>query len=128
MNTTNDNSDKKKDTRSESDKPKETIHLSSAEELQDNDHKMNKRVNEVQDSVTYNQNIRQDTTNTSDPIERRWNDIKSDYRMHYDSLTDDDMSYDSGDFNSVVERIAQRTHRNPSDVQQEIKNWKLSDQ
>lgn len=128
MNTTNDNTDKNKGTDPESNKPKESIHLSSAEELQDNDHKMNKRLNEVQNSVTYNQNIRQDTTNTSDPIERRWNDIKSDYKMHYDSLTDEDLTYKSGDFKSVVERIAKRTHRNPSDVQQEIENWKLSDQ
>lgn len=61
--------------------------------------------------------------NSSRDIESRWQDIESDYRKRYDNLTDEDVNYRDGDFDSMTNRIAKRTNRNQNDVNDEIQNW-----
>ena len=103
-------------------------HLKSqnAEQLQDKDHRMNERTNDVQGSVSYDENTRKDTTDSDPDAESRWKDIKSDYRKRYPSITDEDVSYRTGEFDSMTDKIAKRTNRNYEDVNNEIRNWDSS--
>lgn len=93
------------------------------ERLQDNEHKMNKRTNAVQGEVDYGQNRHQPNEEPNRDLESRWTDIESDYRQRYPKLTDEDVSYNSGEFERMADRIAKRTNRTPEDVTLEIRDW-----
>lgn len=101
----------------------EKIQKQNPEHLQDNAHKMNKRVNDVQGAVSYDQTARNDTTD-GDDIETRWKDIADDYRKRYPKITEEDITYKSGEFERMINRIATRTNRNPDEINKEIRNWK----
>ncbi|HUH26626.1 hypothetical protein [Gelidibacter sp.] len=93
------------------------------ERLHDNEHQMNKRTNDVQGEVDYGQNRHQPNEEPSRELESRWTDIESDYRHRYPKLTDDDVNYNSGEFERMADRIAKRTNRTPEDVTREIRDW-----
>ena len=99
------------------------IEPQNPDRLQDNDHKMNKRTNEVQGSVSYDQNLRQEEGDSNDDVESLWKDIEGDYRRRYPDVTDEDVNYKSGEFDSMTGRIAKRTNRNRQDVNNEIREW-----
>lgn len=93
------------------------------ERLRDNEHRMDKRDNEVQGEVDYGQNRHQPNEEPEEKVESRWPDIESDYRKRYPKLTDNDLHDHSGDFDLVAARIAKRTNRTPEEVKKEIRDW-----
>lgn len=54
----------------------------------------------------------------------RWKTIRDDYRKRYPDITDDDVKFESGDFDLMTERIAKRTNRSPDDIAAEIRHWR----
>lgn len=58
-------------------------------------------------------------------FEDRWTRIKNDYRKHYPSITDEDVSYRTGELDMMTQKIARRTNRSRDQVMDEIKNWQL---
>lgn len=90
------------------------------ERLRDNDHQMDKNINDVQGDVDYGQ----ERPNEFDhQLERSWTDIKSDYRKRYPNLTEEDLHYKSGEFKVMTDRIAKRTNRTSQEVTKEIMDW-----
>lgn len=65
----------------------------------------------------------QNSGRSSDDVESRWNDIESDYRRRYPNITDDDVNYRQGEFDTMTDRIAKRTNRSREAVNDEIRNW-----
>lgn len=99
------------------------IDLGNPERLRDKDHKMNKRINDVQGEVSYDENTRQGNQDSHLKKESQWKTIKADYRKKYPNLTDDDVHYKIGEFDIMIGRIAKRTSRNHEEVNSEIKDW-----
>src|SRR5690554_6612134 len=64
-----------------------------------------------------------DSSFSNQDWQSQWPDIESDYRDRYPSLTEEDVDYSDGDFDSMSDRIAKRTNRNYQDVQNEIRTW-----
>ena len=56
-------------------------------------------------------------------LETKWNDIAISYREKYPTLTEDDVDYRVGEFDSMTDRIAKRTNRRREDVLDEIRDW-----
>jgi len=56
-------------------------------------------------------------------VELRWQEIESSYRNHYPSLTDEDLKYREGTFDTVMARIAKRTNKSVQEVNDEIWEW-----
>ena len=104
------------------------IEPQNPERLKDNNHRMNKRVNEVQGSVSYDQNVHKDNAEYDHDMESHWKDIEGDYRKRYPNVTDEDVNYKSGEFDNMTGRIAKRTNRNRVDVNNEIRDWQSSTQ
>lgn len=100
--------------------------LGNPKRLQDNDHRMDKRTNDVEMGDTFRQNKPQGSSTSNYDVESHWNDIKSDYRQRYPDVTDEDVNYKSGEFDNLTDRIAKRTNRNLEDVKNEIRDWDSS--
>lgn len=58
-----------------------------------------------------------------DTLELNWKNMRNYYRQQYPDITDEDVIYRDGEFDSLTERIAQRTHRRRQEVQNDIRNW-----
>ncbi|WP_434036201.1 hypothetical protein [Formosa sp. 4Alg 33] len=56
-------------------------------------------------------------------LQKKWNEIQNEYRKKYPSLTSEDVDYRSGEFDSMTDRLAQRTNRTRTDIQNEINDW-----
>lgn len=69
------------------------------------------------------QNQRQENRAQNTDLETKWNTIENDYRAKYPNLTDNDVNYRTGEFDSMTENIARRTNRSREDVNNEIRNW-----
>ncbi|MEO8773058.1 MAG: hypothetical protein ABI371_01905 [Gelidibacter sp.] len=123
-NNQNENSEQEKQ-RIDDDKP---LQIPNPERLKDSAHRMNERTNDVQGSVSYDENTHQSNSESTGDMETRWKNIESDYRSRYPNVTDEDVNYKSGEFDSMTGRIAKRTNRNREDVNNEIREWKNSTQ
>ena len=102
--------------------------MPNPERLQDNDHCMNKRINNVQGSVSYDENTRQGNSESNHDTEKNWKNIEVDYRRRYPDVTDEDVMYKSGEFDLMTGRIAKRSNSNREDVNNEIREWNNSSQ
>ena len=60
---------------------------------------------------------------TEQQLENKWRDIKITYSKRYPMLTQEDITYQEGEFDEMTERIADRTKRTKKEVQNEIQNW-----
>lgn len=67
--------------------------------------------------------IRRKREQNSD-LESQWNTIEKYYRRRHPNVTDEDVNYRSGEFESMTDRIAKRTNRSRDQVTDEIRNWK----
>ena len=110
------------------DRNTEQIQTQSPERLQDKNHRMDQRANDVQGSVSYDENrLQKSNQDESDPeksdMESHWRGIEKDYRKRYPSVTDEDVNYQSDGFDDMTGRIAKRTDRNREDVNNEIRDW-----
>ncbi|TXE07338.1 hypothetical protein ES711_11250 [Gelidibacter salicanalis] len=56
-------------------------------------------------------------------VELRWQEIESSYRNYYPNLTDEDLEYHEGTFDTVMARIAKRTNKSVQEVNDEIWEW-----
>lgn len=61
--------------------------------------------------------------NTDQQMERRWENIRNQYRDRYPELNEDDVNYREGEFDTMTDRIAKRTNRSREQVQNEIRDW-----
>lgn len=59
----------------------------------------------------------------TDTLERNWKYMRNSYRQQYPNLTNEDVNFSEGEFDTMTERIAQRTNRRRQDVQNDIRNW-----
>lgn len=89
----------------------------------DNDHRMDRRVNDVHGEVDNEPKKSTSNNNSNSDIESRWIAIESDYRARYPKITVEDVNYTSGEFERMIRRIAKRLNRTPEDVSMEIRNW-----
>lgn len=105
------------------DQKTEQIQTQSPERLQDVNHRMDQRTNDVQGEVSYDQNRLQETELVKSDNESRWKGIEEDYRKRYPNITDEDVNYQSDGFDDMTGRIAKRTNRNREDVNNEIRDW-----
>lgn len=58
------------------------------ERLRDINHRMNRRINDVQGEVDFGGNERHDNEDLTVDLESRWNDIEKHYRKRYPNITD----------------------------------------
>ena len=58
-----------------------------------------------------------------DDLQKKWNEIQTEYRKQYPSLTSEDVDYRSGEFNSMTDRVAKRTNRSREEIRNEINDW-----
>lgn len=117
--------DEKKEQQKDHDK--DPLKSQNPERLQDDDHRMDKRTNPVEDGDTYDQKLENDSDANLD-TESHWNKIKGDYRKRYPNVTDEDVDYRTGEFDNMTDRIAKRTNRKREDVYNEIRDWDSSSQ
>lgn len=65
--------------------------------------------------------------NTKDPsglnMEEKWQEVKADYQMKYPILTEKDLELQPGQFAAMTDRIASKTNRCRSEVNNEIRYW-----
>lgn len=67
--------------------------------------------------------VRKTRYRDTDTLERNWKHMRSTYRKRYPTITDEDVSYRIEDFDTMTERIAQRTNRSQQDVVNDIRYW-----
>lgn len=98
------------------------------DDLGQNENRTQRTDRDREQSGDYHGNIDEisDSSFSNQDWQSQWPDIESDYRKRYPSLTEDDVDYSDGDFDSMSDRIAKRTNRNYQDVQNEIRNWTSS--
>lgn len=60
----------------------------------------------------------------NDELEGRWSSIQNDYRKEYPTVTEEDITYRTGEFDLMIDKVAKRTNRSRDQVATEIKNWK----
>ncbi len=65
----------------------------------------------------------QSTSKSLRDVELRWQEIESSYRNYYPNLTDEDLEYREGTFDTVMDRIAKRTNKSVQEVNDEIWEW-----
>lgn len=70
----------------------------------------------------YNQDHLEDQFNGD--LEGLWSNIEQDYRKQYPNITEEDITYRTGEFDGMTQKIARRTNRSRDQVVDEIKNWK----
>ncbi|QLE03169.1 general stress protein CsbD [Galbibacter sp. BG1] len=49
--------------------------------------------------------------------------MKGEYRGEYQSVTDEDVNYNDGDFEGMLDRLSRRRGISRSQVKDEIDNW-----
>ncbi|MDN3724145.1 hypothetical protein QRD02_07105 [Aequorivita sp. SDUM287046] len=72
-----------------------------------------------------NDNLQNLNRNAENDLETKWNDIAPSYRKMYPSITEQDVDYREGEFDSMTDRIAKRTNRRREDVLSEIRDWEM---
>ena len=60
-----------------------------------------------------------------DDLQKKWNDIQTEYRKQYPSLTSEDVDYRPGEFHDMTNRLAKRTNRSRQEIQDEINDWTM---
>ncbi|WP_255462713.1 general stress protein CsbD [Galbibacter sp. BG1] len=78
--------------------------------------KRNERENPSHDRKNENQD-------RSKNLEKKWKSIKGEYRGEYQSVTDEDVNYNDGDFEGMLDRLSRRRGISRSQVKDEIDNW-----
>lgn len=68
-------------------------------------------------------NYSSDSDSSTRDIEMRWQEIENNYRRRYPNLTDEDLNYREGEFNTMTDRIADKTNRSRQEVHDEIWEW-----
>ncbi|TXD81561.1 hypothetical protein ESY86_06915 [Subsaximicrobium wynnwilliamsii] len=58
-------------------------------------------------------------------LESRWNEIESNYRRRHPNVTDEDVDYEKGEFDSMTNRVAKSTNRSRDQINEDIGNWHL---
>ncbi|MBU2996291.1 hypothetical protein KO500_07585 [Cellulophaga baltica] len=57
-------------------------------------------------------------------LEKQWLAVRDEYLAHYPNVADTNTtSYDKGNFNLVIDSIAHKTKRTPTEIHHEIMNW-----
>ena len=56
-------------------------------------------------------------------LEERWPIVQDSFREKYHKLTDDDVKYNKGEFDSMLGRMENRTGKSRSALEDEIRNW-----
>ena len=56
-------------------------------------------------------------------VEEKWFEVKEEYRRAYPMLTDKDLDFLPGKFSEMTDRIASKTQRCRSEVNNEIRYW-----
>ena len=95
----------------------------SAKDLQDDDHRMDRRTNSGEVDGDKERNNNEKNPDLNRDIESRWLDIESDFRKRYPEVTDEDVRYRTGEFDNMTDRLAKRTNRNVGAITKEIKYW-----
>ena len=72
-----------------------------------------------------NDNLHSGHGNDNGHLETKWNNIAPSYRERYPTLTEQDVNYREGEFDSMTDRIAKRTNRRREDVLAEIRDWEV---
>lgn len=104
-------------------KDKEDQKSQSPGKLQDADHKMDRRLNDVESDDNLEHKDPKGNKDSNLTIERRWNVIESAYRKRYPAVTDEDVQFRSGEFDAMTDRLAKRTNQSREAVTNEIENW-----
>jgi hypothetical protein len=63
------------------------------------------------------------TRDEYDVLEDKWYEIEEEYRTQYSDLTDEDLYYEDGRFNEMLDNIGRRRGRTRSEIRTEIENW-----
>lgn len=82
----------------------------------------NQKDKDHKDSKKNDQNQNQEANRD---LESCWNEIESKYRRRHPNVTDEDVDYGSGEFETMTNRIAKRTNRSRDQINEEIGNWNL---
>jgi hypothetical protein len=56
-------------------------------------------------------------------LEDKWYEIEDDYRERFTTLTDDDVYFEEGRFEDMLERIGRRRGKSQREIRSEIENW-----
>ena len=62
---------------------------------------------------------------SDDSLEGRWSNIQADYRKKNPNITDEDVNFESDEFDHMIASVARRTKRSADDIKNEIKNWNM---
>ena len=63
------------------------------------------------------------TRDEYDVLEDKWYEIEEEYRTQYSDLTDEDLYYEDGRFNEMLDNIGRRRGRTRNEIRTEIENW-----
>lgn len=58
-------------------------------------------------------------------LEKKWTEIKDDFRKKYSDLSNVDVSYAPGEFGIMLGRIQKKTGKSHAQLRDEINRWKL---
>jgi hypothetical protein len=61
--------------------------------------------------------------NRYETLHDKWNDIQEAYLQKYPKLEKDDLYFDSGGFEGLVERISEIRGKSVKEIRSEIENW-----
>ena len=70
-------------------------------------------------------NLQNGNSRNDSELETKWINIAPSYRQRYPSLTEQDVDYREGEFDSMTDRIAKRTNRRREDILSEIRDWEV---
>lgn len=80
-----------------------------------------------QDKALFTEEDQNNKSNLKDPVslnvEEKWHEVKDDYCRAYPMLTDKDLDFLPGKFSEMTDRIASKTQRCRSEVNNEIRYW-----
>ena len=60
---------------------------------------------------------------TSNDLQEKWNQIQEEYLAKYPDLDIDDLYFEGGGFNGLLEKISLETGRSIEEIKNEIEEW-----
>ena len=64
-----------------------------------------------------------DTQDEYDRLMDKWYGIEDEYRAEFSTITDDDVYFEDGEFDAMMDRVGRRRGKTRREIRDEIQNW-----
>ena len=83
----------------------------------------NKFADDIQKGKKHSDRTDSGSTKNHNQLVDKWNEIQEEYLSQHPNLSTEDLYFEGGGFNGMIEKISQETGKSKEEIKKEIRDW-----